>query len=485
MNESMRKVYDALQKHSDVVFGVTCLILFVGVLFLPVVDITRAVEFQGKGKRIPFVEDSIQLTLQAPVEVVDTVLIWVEEGQGLDHITAADYEGIAIEVSGSDGADSVHGDRPVLVSKRDNVALQFAITSMGIPEGKPYYITVHNNEKRTIQFREPVADQIQEGDSTSIAAALGRKKSLIRLLLEKIYAEDLVGHDIAFYFHRGTQIVDGHNPYSCVLDAEESCVGYPAHLPGMYWVAAGLVKLGFDEVSEWSAIWRPIMLSAWLAVGGILFGYLFVRKQPIFAVASAGLWLFNRWSLHVLKVAHVDFLGVLFLVSSVLLAGRMPFVAALLLGISLSIKQVAILVVPVFLIAVWRYGNLSVKKYALVIASLALVPVVSSLPFLIDDPLAVVTGWANVVERPAQSGIHGFAPSLSEWLDITDGTKSLLMIFLVVLVYVSVWRKRVMLIPATLFVFAIMMGFTHVLFNQYFVWFIPFIPLAIANTTKK
>jgi hypothetical protein len=59
------------------------------------------------------------------------------------------------------------------------------------------------------------------------------------------------------------------------------------------------------------------------------------------------------------------------------------------------------------------------------------------------------------------------------------------MLFLIGVVYVAAYRKEVNLTNGTLIVMAITMAFTSVLYNQYFVWLIPFIPLAIANFRKR
>jgi len=245
--------------------------------------------------------------------------------------------------------------------------------------------------------------------------------------------------------------------------------------------AAGLVSLGIGEMGEWAKVWRPITFIFWLGVGLVLLGYLLKRGRPALAAAAFGFWLFNRWSIDVLRIAHTDFVGVFFLVLSLVLAGRWPLVAAFLFGVSLSVKQVAILAAPIFLLTMWRSQGMGFKKLVLSMVLLLLVPLLTSLPFLLDDPQATIYGWLNAAERPAQTDAHGFAPSIDAWLGVSNVSRSAIMIFLVAIVYVAAWRRGVGLIGGTLMILAIMIAFTHVLYNQYLVWFIPLIPLAVAE----
>jgi uncharacterized membrane protein len=325
---------------------------------------------------------------------------------------------------------------------------------------------------------------IKEGEIAIAAFQVGERKNWLNLLLFKVYDRELVGEDISMYLHRGKQIVEGRNPFSCVLQKSEACIGYPAHIPGMYLVVAGFVAVGVDQIDTFEGAWRPVVFAVWLAVGFVLFGYAWKRGQPILGAAAMGLWLFNRWTLDVLFVAHTDFIGTLLLLSAVLLAGSIPLLAAFLLGLSLAVKQLAVLIVPVFLLALWRQYGLNKGKLVLATLLVLLAPMAVTLPFLIDDPVATITGILYPLERPAHS-VRGFAPSLDELLDVTHTAKSLLMFFLTGVVYVALWRKEISLIAGVLMVMAIMMAFTSTLYNQYFVWFIPFIPLAIAEARGK
>ena len=54
------------------------------------------------------------------------------------------------------------------------------------------------------------------------------------------------------------------------------------------------------------------------------------------------------------------------------------------------------------------------------------------------------------------------------------------MVYLIGIVYLAAYQKTINLAGGTLMIFVIMLSFTQVLYNQYIVWMLPFIPLAIA-----
>ena len=484
MHGVKEQIWALIKKHQGLVIAVILLVMMALVLLLPTIKPLRTVEIRPEnegpflGPEAPLVNDVF-----VPAGKLSYFIVWIDEGRGANSLGISDYETVKLEVGHQDGRVIRTADRPALIKRDDKSALLFKFDKIESNGEQRYVFILRQEGSGVVRAQQPLKDYIKKDEVASVAFQLGERKNWLTLLIDKVYGESLIGQDISFYLHRGRQIAAGENPYSCVLE-EESCVGYPAHLPGMYLFTAGFVAMGFDELDEWAKVWRPIMLMAWFSVGVVLLVYIFRHGQPVLAVAAFGFWLFNRWSLDVLRIAHIDFIGVLFLVLAVVLAGRLPLLAAVLFGASLAVKQVAVLVAPIFLLAVWRQKKSSVLQLAVLTGLMLLVPAVTSLPFLLDNPNATVQGWLNVVERPAQS-VRGFAPSFDEWLDVTHVGKLLVMLLLVGVVYVAAWRKEVGLIEGVLIVMAIIMAFTPVLYNQYFVWLIPFIPLAVAGLRRR
>lgn len=455
-----------------------------GALLLPTLQTIRSVEIDPKQKESPLAlkmgEAITNVVSMVPGEF-DYFAVWVEDKPRKDIFTVSDYEAIQLEVVAPDGQLIRSVSQSTAIKREEKQMLLFMFEPLQITEPQRYTFTLRQQGDGTVWLYKPLADHIENEEVIITSLQVGKQRNWLTLLLHKVYAERFDGYDVASYVHRGQQIVRGENPYSCVSDI---CVGYPGHLPGMYVVAAGLVALGFDELHEWVVVWRPIVLVSWLAVGLVLFGYFFLRRQPALAVAALGLWLFNRWSIEVLKIAHTDFIGTFFLLMAVLMVSRWPMTAAVLLGVSLAVKHVALLVVPLFIIVVWRSRKMRVGTLVALVGLIALVPVIVTLPFLIDDPRATVEGLLHVVDRPAQT-VHGFAPALDTVLDVTDSSRWLPMLLLVGGVYAAAWRRSLTLIGGTLLVLSIMFAFTDVLYNQYIVWVIPFIILAGAQHLSR
>ncbi|HLC48953.1 MAG TPA: hypothetical protein VJI96_01030, partial [Candidatus Andersenbacteria bacterium] len=139
----------------------------------------------------------------------------------------------------------------------------------------------------------------------------------------------------------------------------------------------------------------------------------------------------------------------------------------------------AILIIPLFLFFAWRKMPKKISQLALITGLVAFIPLLTLAPFLIDDAPATLQGLLNPIERPAQQA-HGFASSFSQSLDVTDISKIFLMVYLIGIVYLAAYQKTINLAGGTLMIFVIMLSFTQVLYNQYIVWMLPFIPLVIA-----
>lgn len=460
------------------------LVIFAIALMTPTIKTTRAIEVRGELESTALSLDSpLTNIIQAPAGNLSYVIVWVQEGPGIRPPKAVDYKTTTLDVKTSSGQATRIAARPSLIKREDKAALLFKFKTLKITPAEPLIITLRQTGPNAIMVRRPLPDNIKAGEIATAALQLGERKNWLTLLIDKVYAERLEGKDIASYLHRGQQIVEGSNPYSCVLE-EGSCIGYPAHLPGMYLVAAGFVAAGVNDLSDWTMAWRPLVFAAWLSIGALLFVYIFKRKKPALAVAVLGFWLFNRWSLEVLRIAHTDFFGVLFLLLAVILAWRWPRRAALLFGASLAVKQLALLAAPIFLLTLWRQNNRSWPNKIILAALVLALPLAASLPFLIDNPKATLIGWLNVSERDAQV-VHGFAPSFDAWLDVTGPGKWLIMIYLLAAAYVAAWHRSINLIEGTFIVMAITMAFAPTLYNQYFVWFVALIPLALAQRVRK
>jgi hypothetical protein len=485
MAKTIKDLVLRLRGHQgNLIAGVLLLIMLL-ILLSPTFKSRRSVEVLSKSE--PFVlvpKVPVANKVLVPVGKIDYFFVWVDEGVAENKLKPVDFESVELAVIAPDGRNLLKVTKPKLIKREDNAALQFSFPTISVDDAEIYSLVLEQTGNGKIKVRIPNNDQIKSGETIAIALQLAERKNWLTSMLDKIYSENIAKDDISMYLHRGLQIVQGKNPYSCAIETTEACMGYPAHLPGMYLVAAGFAKFGVDDLVRWAQVWRPIMILTWLSIGAILAIYSYRKGRPILAVAILGFWLFNRWSVNVAQIAHTDFLGVLFLLLAIILVNRMPALAALFLGISISVKQLAILIVPIFIVYLWRHKKVKFSKLFLHLVLVFIVPALITLPFFINDPSAVTKALLNVTERSAQS-VHGFAPSMDQLLDVTNNSKSFLMLFIVGAVYVAGWRKEVNLVAGTLLIMAIVMGFTSVLYNQYFVWLLPFIALVVVDFSVR
>lgn len=456
------------------------------ILLLPTMKSLRTVEVNPENKGfVVGANQQIARNVKTPAGSIDFVLLWIVEGHGDTKISPADFATLQLRIESSAGeTDKARiANNPSYILREGKPAIVFHVKSIQTELGERYDISLEQPGNGTVRLQYPLTDQIKDGEQVMAAIQLAQQKNWITSLVDKVYAENLIGNDISMYLHRGQQIVAGTNPYGCVLE-EGSCIGYPAHTPGMYIIASGFVLLGVHDLDSWAAAWRPVAIASWLLIGLVLLVHISRRGHVALAVAAFGFWLFNRWSLDVLRIAHTDFLGVLFLLLAVIMAEKRSKTAALMFGISLAIKQVALLALPLFLIFLWRSKPQPIKKLAIFTGLVILIPLLTLLPFLIDNPSATMQGLLNPLERPAQQ-VHGFASSFAQSIDVTNISKVFLMIYLIGIVYIAAYRNSISLSGGMLMIFVIMISFTHVLYNQYIVWMLPLIPLTIADAITK
>jgi uncharacterized membrane protein len=299
---------------------------------------------------------------------------------------------------------------------------------------------------------------------------------------------DTTGEDIYYAWLEGERIIKGENPYARVLagDMREN-QKYATYFPTFYWLSALSQLLGLRDFPPWIAFWRVIFQIFDLGIAALIFLAFYRERSILLGVLSALFWLFNRWTLVVLSIAHIDFLPLFFLLASLLLFDKRRLFSLLLFSLSLSIKQLAIFLLPVYLLWVWQAAGPEPTKRAkqLALASLTIlsVPVVTSLPFLVWN----AEGWAKSlifsVTRYAED--HFAAPSAATLLGLIGIPAAAPMLGLLLLVYAGVLQQRIGRYTSVLLTMAVFLGFNAVLFRQYICWILPFIPLTICDAKHR
>jgi hypothetical protein len=288
--------------------------------------------------------------------------------------------------------------------------------------------------------------------------------------------------DIRYIHLEGRRILEGANPYSRIASSDmEDNNKYATYLPGIYLAAASMQAAGLREFPEWLGAWRAGCAFFWAATGALLFVFVYgAERRLVAAVAASAMWLFNRWSLHVLLIAHTDFLAVFFFALCVMLLGRWPRWAWLAFGVSLSVKHIAVLAMPLLLVAQWQALPAGARRWRAMLwalAAAAAVPAVLSAPFVAADPAAFVKSMLFSVTREART--HLGLWSLDMGLDF-EGAKGRIPMLLLLGGATWLFARRQLTLHAALFlVMAAFVWFNSVFFRQYAVWPIPFALMAV------
>jgi uncharacterized membrane protein len=264
---------------------------------------------------------------------------------------------------------------------------------------------------------------------------------------------------------------------------------YATYFPLFYLLGALTELLGFSTYKEWIHFWRWGFLLCNLGIALLLFIIVYRRGQVILALFSILFWLFSRWTLNLTTSGQIDFLPIFFLVASLALFERNQRLALLLFSFSLATKQIAIFLVPVYLIWIWQSSEQSAwKRLGEGMLIMCSVPLVTSLPFIIWNAEGFFKSIIFSATRLAENHfkVDSFDQLVAEGMPSFVGLPAKLpMLFLMGLVYIVAMRHMLGKYGAVLLILSVFVEFNSVLFRQYMTWIVPFIPLAVSEFSRN
>jgi hypothetical protein len=300
----------------------------------------------------------------------------------------------------------------------------------------------------------------------------------------------LVGYDINYVYIEGQRLLASENPYSRILAGDmRTNQKYATYFPVYYELSALTQLAGLQSFEEWVTAWRGIFLAFNIGIFLLLLRFVDPFQRPWTALFASTFWILNRWTLDVSHIAHIEFPALFFLVLAAVTFKTKPGLAAYALGFSLGLKQIGILVVPLFLIEVWNSQPAGVSRVdqALQVVRFTLkmiaIPLVAAIPFLIWDFSGFVKSILFSVTRNA--GGHFDVLSAGEILGFDGPSLRFALLGVLLFIYVANARRELKLITAIVFVMATFIDFNPVLFRQYFVWLIPFLPLLAVELATR
>lgn len=295
----------------------------------------------------------------------------------------------------------------------------------------------------------------------------------------RFWSIDTVGYDTYYSWVEGRRILRGQNPYERILHGSmEENNKYATYFPLFYEASAVVHQLGLRQYHEWIGFWRYIFLFCNIAIGLLMVGILQSRRTWVLALLGMAFWYFNRWTLNTSESAALDFIPILLMVLSLALFSRYRRTSLLLYSISLAIKQIAIFLVPLYLI--WEFHQTrSVRKTILAGLWIASIPLLVSIPFLVWNAEGFFKSIAFSGTRAALN--HFGAASVDDLLNLEGWIARLPLLIMLCAAYLAAWHKTTRRYGSAMMVMAIFIAFNSVLFEHYPVWLMPLLPLAVSE----
>jgi uncharacterized membrane protein len=288
--------------------------------------------------------------------------------------------------------------------------------------------------------------------------------------------------DIYYSYLEGKRLREGKNPYTRILGGDMlENQKYATYFPVFYELSYVSQKLGLRSYLDWLAFWKIIFVIFEFGIGLLLYIVFAMRKLEWLGLFAAAFWFFNRWTLKVVEMSNLDFIPIFLMLLSLILFPRKKWLSLFLFSLSLGFKQIAIFLVPLYLLWIWRSTTGKTRRKELILAGLliASVPLVSGLPFLVWNAEGFIKSILFSATRYSsdQFGI----PSLDEIMGWQGISARLVMLILMLVIYFAVFRGYGKKYFAALLVMSIFLDYNAVLYSQYPSWVVPLLPLVFLD----
>jgi len=299
---------------------------------------------------------------------------------------------------------------------------------------------------------------------------------------------DLVQQDIVFVFNEGDNLQHGRNPYASAVALGDNLQwnqGNATYLPVFYILSWLSQEIGLEDFLQWLGFWRVIFLIFNLSIAYLLFYIPYHRYGSLALACFAALfWLFNRWTLHMTMIYHIDFVAIFFFLVSLITWPQRKKLALLAFGLSLSVKQIAIFMIPLYLIWIWQATEKpKIKQFIILSVIMGSIPLLVSGPFLAWNAEGFIKSIFISATRNSES--HFGIPSIDTLIGLTGIPAKIPMLLLMFVTFYLAWKRKINQFMAALFIMIVFVDFNSVLFRQYLTWVVPLIPLAVGDTLAK
>ncbi|HSX24504.1 MAG TPA: hypothetical protein VLG69_00895 [Candidatus Andersenbacteria bacterium] len=417
---------------------------------------------------------SLSQQVSSPIKLVDGIDIQVENANELPNTTPIELT-IQSTTSGNI-IRSIHMRLGDILSS-DKLRFRFPPTSVE----KDIVLTISGpvtREKHPLFIRYARATHI-------VSYRLFEPKAQIVSLTSQILHTNTIGTDIALTYEAGGQIAHHQNPYNRILKGNlQDNDSYATYLPSFYLLAAATQLAGLHTYPQWIAFWRPIFLVFALATASVLFAVFWRKGLFLLAFFVAGFFLFNRWSLYIATVGLFDFIPIFFLVISLLLIRKRPFLSLCILGLSLSFRHIGAILLPLYFIEIWQMSiNHKAKNMVAGFVSFIAIPLAVSLPFMLLNISSFTKSMLFSFTRGPVT--HFSVPSVDAFLGLVGPAAKIEMLALLCMVYVAYSLRYVGFFVACILAFLVFLNFHSVWFAQYMAYAAPIGMLALLEIAES
>ena len=291
--------------------------------------------------------------------------------------------------------------------------------------------------------------------------------------------------DIFYSFREGQRILNGENPYVRILSGNMlDNKKYATYFPLFYELSYESQALGLNEFATWIVFWRRVFIVFNLGTAVLLFYAFWRYDMEWLGIFATAFWLFNRWTLTVMSIVHLDFLPIFFLVASLVVFPKNRWLAFLLYGLSLALKQIGIFILPLYLIWTWLTVDKDrVKEVLMGSLLIGIIPLLASIPFLFWNAKGFFMSVLFSATRVG-SGRFSVLP-----LDAVMGWNGLIgrlpMLLLFMAIYWFCFSRYIGRYAGAFLVMSVFIGFNTALFVQYLLWLVPLTTLFLLDSKEK
>jgi hypothetical protein len=295
----------------------------------------------------------------------------------------------------------------------------------------------------------------------------------------RFWSLDTVGSDTYYSWIEGRRIRNGENPYERILKGNmDENRKYSTYFPLFYEMSAVVQNAGFRQYEAWIDFWRYFFLVANVGTGLALYTITYSKRTWALSLLALTFWFFNRWTLSASATVALDFIPIFLMVLSLGLYKRYRKVSLILFSFSLAIKQIAIILVPLYLI--WEYQQShSLKKTIIAGIWIMSIPFLASVPFLFWNSDGFIKSVSFSATRAALN--HFGAESIDVVLNLSGLFARIPFLIMLCGAYFVSWQRSVGRYGSTMLVMGIFIAFNSVLFTHYPAWFMPLLPLAASE----